>query len=50
MEGLYMESHGIVGNSIFDEKTKERVNFLSNDSDSMNAKWWDKAGKNMLVN
>ena len=42
--GLYMESHGIVGNAIFDDSTKERVNFLSNDTGTLNAKWWNKAG------
>lgn len=42
--GLYMESHGIVGNSFYDSNIDKKINFLSNNDDSgLEARWWDKA-------
>lgn len=40
--GLYQESHGIVGNTLFDPKIDKRVNFLS-DSYANDEMWWDQA-------
>ena len=42
--GLYMESHGIVGNSVYDVELNESVNFLSG-TDTLNPKWWNKGFK-----
>ena len=44
--GLYMESHGLTGNSVYDTRLDQRVDFLdSNDTHSLDAKWWSKAGR-----
>jgi hypothetical protein len=40
--GLYQESHGIVGNTLYDPDIDRRINLLS-DSDANSAKWWDQA-------
>ena len=40
--GLYMESHGIVGNSYYDPDAGKKINFLSG-SDSLDPRWWSKA-------
>lgn len=40
--GLYMESHGIVGNALYDPDYNKKINFLR-DSDSNDAKWWNKS-------
>lgn len=40
--GLHQESHGLVGNTIYDPKTDKRVNFLS-DSFSNDEIYWDQA-------
>lgn len=40
--GLYQESHGIVGNTVFDPDINKRMNFLS-DNDANNEIWWDQA-------
>ena len=42
--GLYMESHGLVGNAIYDPKLEDRVNFMSSDPSALNEKWWKEAG------
>ncbi len=36
-----MESHGIVGNSLYDADLNASVNFLSG-TDTLNPKWWNK--------
>jgi predicted AlkP superfamily pyrophosphatase or phosphodiesterase len=41
--GLYMESHGIVGNQFYDPNINLKVNFLANDNSGLDARWWDKA-------
>ena len=41
--GLYMESHGIVGNSLYDSELNESIRFLQdNPKDTLNPKWWNK--------
>lgn len=40
--GLFMESHGIVGNSYYDPDAGKKINFLSG-SDSLDPRWWNKA-------
>ncbi|RNA12305.1 type I phosphodiesterase nucleotide pyrophosphatase family [Brachionus plicatilis] len=39
--GLYMENHGIVGNSYYDPEADRIVRFLS-DKDSLQPRWWNK--------
>lgn len=38
--GLYMENHGIVGNSYYDPEANRKVKFLS-DEDSLDLRWWN---------
>lgn len=40
--GLYQESHGIVGNTVFDPNIDKRVNFAG-DSWANDEMWWDQA-------
>lgn len=40
--GLYQESHGIVGNTLFDPNYDKRVNFLA-DKYANDEMWWDQA-------
>ena len=40
--GLYQESHGIVGNTLFDPNIDKKVNFLQ-DSYANDEMWWDQA-------
>ena len=41
--GLYMESHGIVGNALYDAELNESIKFLKdNPKDTLNPKWWNK--------
>ena len=37
-----MESHGIVGNSLYDADLNKSVNFLGG-TDTLNPQWWNKA-------
>jgi ectonucleotide pyrophosphatase/phosphodiesterase family protein 5 len=39
--GMYMESHGITGNKLYDSSTNESINFLR-DKESNDEKWWNK--------
>ena len=38
--GLYMEDHGIVGNSFYDSKLKEKVNLIG-DTKSNSVRYWN---------
>lgn len=40
--GLYIESHGIIGNSLYDPDKNEKVNFLGGNN-SLETKWWNSA-------
>ncbi len=40
--GLYPESHGIIGNTIYDPDYNQRVNLLR-DSNKLEIQWWNKS-------